>query len=124
MANRNITYLLVLFDVHKMHGCPADTPAEEARTLQEILVECTSFEHAGAVDKQGKEQLIAEVAQSVESDADIPLSGTAQPAASPTTAERITSGLQCSPPFPSNWISLCCLKSLHLICHHSSGSTF
>ena len=71
----------------------AETPVEEARTLQEILIECTSFEHAGAVDKQGKEQLIAEVAESVESDADIPLAGTSQPAAPPTTAERITSGL-------------------------------
>ena len=76
--------------------CSAETPTEEARTLQEILIECTSFEHAGAVDKQGKEQLIAEVAESVESDADIPIAGTSQPTAPPTTAERITAGLSLS----------------------------
>ena len=61
------------------------------------LIECTSFEHAGAMDKQGKEQLIAEVAESVESDADIPVAATSQPATAPTTAERITAGVAYSP---------------------------
>lgn len=55
-------------------------------------MECTSFEHAGGFDKASQQELIQQVAQDVEADPDIPLTGPSQAAPAPTTAQRIASG--------------------------------
>jgi hypothetical protein len=72
----------------------ASTPREEASTFREILIECTSFEHAGAMSKQHTDDLVEEVAQAVVDDEDMPVSlpHQAPGTTNPTAADRIVSG--------------------------------
>lgn len=58
-------------------------------------MECTAFEVAGALSKQATEETIAEVAEDVANDDDVPLAivrPQSQPGVKPTTSERIMSG--------------------------------
>ena len=83
------------------------TPEEEAITLEEILMECTSFDLAGVMSKQSAEAMVEDVAHDVEGDEELPVSpgapAVAAPAAvsdnaPPSTSQRILSGAAATTP--------------------------
>ena len=74
----------------------AGSPPDSVLMLEEILHECTSFEFAGAMSKQATEEAVAEVAQDVVEDEDLPLVINAppeQPGQPRTHSDRIMSGI-------------------------------
>ena len=85
----------------------AGTHEEEAITLEEILMECTSFELAGVMTKQSAEAMVEDVAHDVEEDEELPVSP-ASPAvaaaaavsddAHTSTSQRILSGAAAATP--------------------------
>lgn len=73
--------------------------------LEEILHECTAFEFAGAMTKQVTEEAVAEVAQEVVDDEDVPITINApaqpsEPGHKRTPSDRIMSGEQPVDPNP------------------------